>query len=170
MGTSTSFGELAGKLNNVAKNIEEARRASFRQAERDMQPVFNRQARAAGGADRRPRNARGTLTAEFKVKDGTEVSMLYINPRGPWGLRDNTDVGGRTADHTILPKRASILKFDAGGETVYARRVNHPGSSRDNFWGVARDEAFTKVRQRIPEEVQRAIESALSGSGFSTRG
>lgn len=169
MGTSTSFSQLAAKMNGVAKNIEEARRASFRQAERDMTPVFNRAARAAGGGDMRPRNARGKLGVKFKVEDGSTTSVLYINPTGPWGLRDNTDVGGNTAAHTINPKRANILAWEGDDGRVFARRVNHPGSSRAPFWGDAREEALTKVRKRIPEAVQEAIESAISGSGFASR-
>jgi len=39
------------------------------------------------------------------------------------------EFGGRTKAHVILPRKAQALAFlGAGGETVFARRVNHPGS------------------------------------------
>ena len=159
-------------MNQVAANIEEARLASFRQAERDMQPLFNRQARAAAGGDRRLRNARGAaLTANFLVEQGSTTSLLRIRPSGPWGIRDNTDTSGPTAAHTIAAKRAKRLKFMSRktGKLVYAKSVWHPGSARGRFWGSARDDAFDRIRKQIPEEVKEAINSALSGSGFKSR-
>lgn len=170
MGTSTSFKQLAGKMDQVAENLQAARQASFRQAERDMQPVFNRQARAAAGSDQRPRNARGRLTADFKTVNGSDTSYLYINPQGPWGLRDNTDQGGPTLSHAIVAKRAKTLAFmGRQGSMVFRKAVWHPGSSRSDFWGVAREEAYDKIRKRIPEDVHDAIEAALNGSGFRSR-
>jgi len=171
VGTSTSFGQLADKMDQVAKNLTEARQASFRQAQRDMAPVFNRQARAAAGPDQRPRNARGRLTVEFKVSNATDTSKLFINPSGPWGLRDNTDVGGKTAQHTIRARKAKMLAFysEKRGRMVFAKSVEHPGSARSQFWGQAREEAFSKIRTRIPQDVHDAIEAALSGSGFASR-
>ncbi len=38
------------------------------------------------------------------------------------------EFGGKTAPRTILPRRAKVLRFEAGGRTIFARRVNHPGS------------------------------------------
>lgn len=38
------------------------------------------------------------------------------------------EYGGRTAAHEILPSKASVLAFVAGGPR-FARRVNHPGST-----------------------------------------
>lgn len=33
-----------------------------------------------------------------------------------------------TRQHVITPKRRKFLKFEAGGGTVFARKVNHPGT------------------------------------------
>lgn len=38
------------------------------------------------------------------------------------------DVHDGTAPHVIVPVRAQALKFDIGGETIFAARVNHPGT------------------------------------------
>lgn len=39
------------------------------------------------------------------------------------------ELGGRTAPHTIVPKKpGGVLAFERGGETIFARRVDHPGS------------------------------------------
>lgn len=39
------------------------------------------------------------------------------------------EYGGRTPAHEILPMKAKVLAFIAGGGTVFARRVQHPGST-----------------------------------------
>ena len=38
------------------------------------------------------------------------------------------EFGGKTAPRTILPRRAKVLRFEAGGRAIFARRVNHSGS------------------------------------------
>ena len=171
MGTSKSFAELAGKMDLVADNIIAARTASFRQAERDMQPIFNRQARAAAGGDRRLSNHGSVLSAFFRINSGATSSTLQIRPQGAWGIRDNTDIGGRTASHAIYPKNAKRLVFTSRrtGKLVYAQKVNHPGSTRGPFWGGAREDSLDVVRKRIPEDVRDAIVAALNGSGFKSR-
>jgi phage gpG-like protein len=39
------------------------------------------------------------------------------------------EYGGKTAAHEILPSKANVLAFIAGGALHFARRVEHPGSS-----------------------------------------
>jgi phage gpG-like protein len=38
------------------------------------------------------------------------------------------EYGGKTAAHEILPSKGQALMFVIGGRTVFARRVEHPGS------------------------------------------
>ena len=38
------------------------------------------------------------------------------------------EFGGRTRPHVIEAKAGGVLAFQSGGKTVFARRVNHPGS------------------------------------------
>lgn len=38
------------------------------------------------------------------------------------------EFGGKTRAHVIEPKKAAALMFAIGGSTIFARRVNHPGS------------------------------------------
>lgn len=38
-----------------------------------------------------------------------------------------------TRPHVIRPKRTRALKFQIGGRTIYAKRVNHPGTRATNF-------------------------------------
>lgn len=54
-----------------------------------------------------------------------------------------TDKGARP--HVIVPKRARVLRFPAGGRIVFARRVNHPGNPPRPWWADAVRDAFTKA-------------------------
>ncbi|WP_203236860.1 hypothetical protein [Nocardia panacis] len=46
-----------------------------------------------------------------------------------------------TAPHTIVPRRAQVLRFEVGGHIVFARRVQHPGYRGNAFLSSAvRDE------------------------------
>jgi hypothetical protein len=164
--------EFASKMNLAASNVREARHASFRTAENRMRPRFRDEARRAAGGDRRlsRHRSKAPLDAEFKVIDGAVSTILYINPKGPWGIRDNTDVGGRTAGHGIRPKRVMYLKFmGRDGFMRYTKYVYHPGSQRSAFWGDAREHSYQYIQKRVPEETIRAIEAALNGAGYRGR-
>jgi hypothetical protein len=173
LGTSTSIEQLGGKLVRAGENVIEARKASFRTAEKRMQPRFRDQARAAAGGDRRlsHHRSKAQLDAEFKQVDSATSTFLYINPKGPWRIRDNTDVGGRTDAHTIFPRKRRWLKYRGrDGFIIYARVTHHPGSNRGVYWGKAREESYRYIQRRVPEETIKAITAALNGAGYRTSG
>lgn len=39
-----------------------------------------------------------------------------------------------TRPHVIVPRNAKVLVFNVGGDTVFARRVNHPGFPSQEIW------------------------------------
>lgn len=167
-----NFDELGNQLNRMADNVIDARKASFRTAERRMLPRFRDEARRAAGSDRvlSRHRSKAALDANFRHRDTADSSFLFVNPVGPWGIRDNTDVGGKTDPHRIVPRRAKRLKFtNSDGETVYALVVSHPGSRRGPFWGNAREESLRYIQKRIPEDVKQAIQAAIAGSGYRSR-
>lgn len=69
---------------------------------------------------------------------------------GPGGLRGSVIsqhpasiyVIKGTAPHIIRPRRARALRFQAGGQTVYAKVVHHPGIAANDFLGRALREAL----------------------------
>ncbi|MEU5834468.1 hypothetical protein ABZ820_12460 [Streptomyces diacarni] len=81
------------------------------------------------------RKAPGTMGAyiDWKVSPG---------PRGLQGIIvcDHPAVHyvlNGTRPHVIRPRRAKALRFDAGGRTVFAKVVHHPGTRANNFLGAA---------------------------------
>jgi hypothetical protein len=77
--------------------------------------------------------------AASKLKRGTGRyqgsfrSRTISSSKGPRVRVENTapyagiiEKGSRP--HIILPRRGRVLRFDAGGTTVFTRRVDHPGT------------------------------------------
>lgn len=54
-------------------------------------------------------------------------------------------VADGTRPHTIRPRTARALRFQVGGKTVFAMRVNHPGT-QPNPWFR---NAFTKANRTL---------------------
>ena len=161
-----------GDMARVSRTFGPAMVSTFNETVRRSKPKFNAAARKAAGSDRklsRLGHKSGPMTAKFRITQGHTQTLLYINAAGPWGIRDNTDVGGKTVKHEIRPKKAKRLRFEVDGEIVYARKVNHPGSVRRAYWGEGRDEALRVAQKRVEPEVRKAIVAALNGQMYSTR-
>ncbi len=80
----------------------------------------------------------------LKIRTGKLLSSiheeLHETPDAIWGVVYSNDIkaailewGGQTRPHVIVPVNVKALRFMAGGATVFARRVNHPGSKIPAF-------------------------------------
>jgi len=54
-------------------------------------------------------------------------------------------VDAGTKPHTIVPKRAKNLVFQAGGQTIFARKVHHRGARAQPFRQKAAREALRRT-------------------------
>lgn len=72
------------------------------------------------------------------------------------------EYGGSTPPHTIVPKTAKALRFTVGGNTVFAKSVNHPGSKMPerSFMRSSLDENREKIRLALQKTVQGVIHAA----------
>lgn len=75
-----------------------------------------------------------------KAKDYVEVAPT--EPYAPY-------VEFGTKPHIIEPVHASVLAFEIGGETVFARRVQHPGFPGRFFVRSTKEECLPKIREII---------------------
>lgn len=66
------------------------------------------------------------------------------------------EFGGQTAPHLILPKKASVLRFTGkSGQTVFARKVNHPGSKMPERSFLR--SSLTEMSEQISREMKEAV-------------
>lgn len=76
------------------------------------------------------------------------------------------EYGGHTAPHIIEPKKASVLAFAGkSGDTVFAKRVNHPGSripERSYMRSSLRDMS-TEISLGMKEAVVLAVQKQVHG-------
>lgn len=96
-------------------------------------PVAKLSTAVETGADR----AVGTVTA-----GGTPYAAIH-------------EFGGRTRPHPILPVTARVLVFQGRTGTVFARRVNHPGSKIPERSYLR--SALAQKRAEIVETIKAAV-------------
>lgn len=65
-------------------------------------------------------------------------------------------VEGGTEPHIIEPRRAKMLRFVINGRTVFASKVNHPGTKPFPFMGQAYLKAQRVLQSRIEVGIERA--------------
>ncbi len=66
-----------------------------------------------------------------------------------------------TKAHEIRPRKAKRLRFQVGGQTVFAKGVQHPGTRPDGFFdrgAEAADKALELEARGGVERIRRAVE------------
>ncbi len=108
------------------------------------QGAIRRLLRSRSGPARRKLAARVDRIADIARTEAPGSMGQYIDTRideGPGGLQgvitcDHPKVRlvlEGTRPHIIRPRRAKALRFEVGGEVVFARKVRHPGTRPNNF-------------------------------------
>ena len=103
----------------------------------------------------------GVLAASVQTAvedDGSAVSIAASSSGVPYAAIQ--EFGGRTAAHQIVAVKARALAFVAGGGHVFAKRVNHPGSTipARAFIGGA----FAELRDQMAADLKQAVLEALT--------
>lgn len=85
--------------------------------------------------------------------------------RGAFGFRARhaSYVNDGTPPHVIEAKDGGVLRFKIGGKTVFAKRVNHPGTAPDKF--IDRGEA--KAEQVLESEIRQGVGNIIRILGGS---
>jgi hypothetical protein len=69
-----------------------------------------------------------------------------------------------TRPHTITPRRGKVLRFQAGGRTVFARSVQHPGTAGRYYMRNSRIKVQSAL-PRIGQSVLQRIAKRWAGGG-----
>lgn len=69
------------------------------------------------------------------------------------------EFGGTTKPHVIDARRAKVLRFQMGGETVFRRKVNHPGSTMPerSYLRRALRELAPDIRTQLTKAVVESV-------------
>lgn len=69
------------------------------------------------------------------------------------------EYGGQTSPHEIRPKNARVLAFSRNAQTVFAARVNHPGSKMPERSYMR--SSLAEMRASIVADLRAAVVGAL---------
>lgn len=94
------------------------------------------------------------------VERGIRGRVVSLTARGAEGVIEATDEASShlaygTRAHEIRPKNAAALNFSIAGRTVFAARVQHPGTKADPFMANAARRAERVLRQSILATLER---------------
>jgi len=89
-------------------------------------------------------------------EDGTlgTIGHEADGPAGEWWAGENAvRLNDGTSPHDIYPFKASALRFEVGGDVVFAALVHHPGTAPDPFL----DKAYELTKTTLERGVEGAI-------------
>jgi len=163
--------KLTAQMRAAARELAKANRQALESCRPVVTPIMRSQASAAAGPDRRLSRApkRGILSSDWIVRGAMGQATARLKATGPWGIRDNSYVGGNTAAHEIHAKNAPRLIFKTrDGRLVNPKMVHHPGSARAPFWQRGVDQFKPLVLKIVGNDNVDAVASAF-GSPFKSR-
>ena len=80
------------------------------------------------------------VTGEMRRTTGVEISSITdrrITATAMIDVEYAEYVTQGTRPHVILPRKpGGVLVFESNGQTVFTRRVNHPGTKANDFYDV----------------------------------
>ena len=94
---------------------------------------------------------------------GYEVvgDRLTIEVKVPYGMYQEFGTGSRGefsgSSYEIRPKNAKYLKFQAGGRTIYTKKVTHPGVKAQPFLRPAVTESMGPLFDKLADRGQAMI-------------
>jgi phage gpG-like protein len=96
---------------------------------------------------------RDSIQLEVQPQDARIAATIYANGDAPYAAI--LEFGGKTSAHEILPDKAKALAFLMNGKQVFARRVQHPGSTftARSYLGSALDDQSDDIVQGLQDAV-----------------
>lgn len=107
-----------------------------------MQSGLDKRLKEAMNLSVRDVQERARATHRFKTRTGKAERSIEAKVTGAGGNIEGTVGTTRlitvylhqgTRPHNIVPRRKKVLRWASGGNFVFARRVYHPGTQKDEF-------------------------------------
>jgi phage gpG-like protein len=101
---------------------------------------------------------RDSIQIDVQSQDSRIDAKIFSDGDVPYAAI--LEFGGKTAAHEILPDKARALAFLANGKQVFARRIQHPGSTfaARSYLGGALDDASGEIVATLREVIAAAAE------------
>lgn len=116
--------ELESRLDDYRKNLS----SQIFRALTVLEAEILQNIRSKSGLKVRSGSLLNSIGASKKVYEDNGQVVGEIGPQGiPYAAIH--EFGGKTAAHRIEARNAKVLAFQMGGEQVFAKFVNHPGSN-----------------------------------------
>ena len=115
------------------------------------------------------RSKTGALAASIGgavTVDGDQITARVFSP-GDVKYARIQEYGGRTAAHQIVPMKSRVLAFIAGGGTVFAMRVQHPGSTipERSYLRSSLADMAGEIASELKAAVVDAVQDKIGGGG-----
>jgi hypothetical protein len=138
-------------LQNLKGRLTKAQRAVIDIAEKEMEN-YGEELKKALEKEVPVRTGELKRSIDYEVQNkGTknvELTVSIGNAKRPDVIVKSLLFG--SMPHIIRPRKAKVLRFRGrGGGVVFARKVNHPGTTRDNFLYRAEKKADSARRRMI---------------------
>ena len=93
-------------------------------------------------------------STRFQILGAPDTQVLQIRQgaRSVGGAFYGEFVRKGTAPHVIVPRKGKALRFFIGGQVVFAKRVNHPGTKANPYHVRALSSARSRIDGIIAEE------------------
>jgi phage gpG-like protein len=101
---------------------------------------------------------RDSIQIDVQAQDARVDAKIFSDGDVPYAAI--LEFGGKTAAHEILPNKARALAFLTNGKQVFARTIQHPGSTfaARSYLGGALDDASGEIVSTLREVVSAAAE------------
>lgn len=152
MGTRVQWKGMDGLLTALTRSGREAGKVAGRAINEEAQLVFRDSQRMVPyrtGALR----ASGRIEGPYLLGSSVEVEITYGNTAAQYAqlVHDGTQA------HVIEPRNGRALKFVIGRTAVYARRVQHPGTTGIPYLRKPLEDAAPEMDERIARRIGRMI-------------
>jgi len=152
------IGELSAYLNKftskVVENVTKAQKETAKKIQEDAKDIISSKI-----------NSGGTYVNSIKVSDTKKESnaittKIYtdatVSTLGGATYNLGYLLENGTSPHLIEPLNSSVLRFEINGETIFAKRVHHPGTiAREHFKPALEQNEYVYL-----ENIEKAIREA----------
>lgn len=162
--------EIRGDLNAIAdrlQRLDNVGRITTNEGLRNIGRLFVPSKGTGPLADETPkRTGKLARSTYFRIRGTTYEQQLEISQpaQSPAGAYYGYFMREGTKAHVIKPRNGKYLRFEVGGETVFARQVHHPGTKANPYHKRVFDRLRGQV-EKITEQMGKNLTAYISGKG-----